>query len=335
MSTALPAVVVVGAGVIGLTTALVAARAGHKVMVVAANRPEETVSSVAAAIWTPYHAEPASWIGPWAATTFEVLAELAAAVPEAGVQMCEGIVVHRAGTAPLPWPATVAGNRAARADEIPEGAAGGTVCTVPIATMSTYLPWLQQQCTSLGVKWEWRLVQSLTEAADQDTVVVLATGLQSHGLHSDDGLYPVRGQVARIGNTSIEQWIIDDANPAGSTYVIPRADEVICGGTAEIGATSLLPDRATEQRILDSALKLSPSLAEGTFLGSRVGLRPGRHLIRLELRDEEERPVIHSYGHGGSGVTVSWGVAYATLDLIGEAASPSSSSQQRTVARPH
>ena len=327
-----PAVIVVGAGVIGLTTALVAARAGHKVTVVAANRPEDTVSSVAAAIWAPYHAEPASWIGPWAATTFDVLAGLAATVPEAGVQMREGIVVHRAGTAPLPWAATVAGNRPARADEVPEGATGGTVCTVPIATMSTYLPWLQEQCTSLGVTWEWRLVQSLPEAPCQDTVVVLATGLQSHGLHTDDGLYPVRGQVARIGNTSTGQWIIDDANPAGPTYVIPRTDEVICGGTAEIGATNLVPDRETEQRILDSALKLSPGLAAGTFLGSKVGLRPARHLIRLELRHEEDGPVIHSYGHGGSGVTVSWGVAYATLDLIGKAAP---SSHPRTVTQPH
>ncbi|MEN8584689.1 FAD-dependent oxidoreductase [Burkholderia sp. RS01] len=333
MSTLRPPVVVVGAGVIGLTTALVAARAGHKVTVVAANRPEETVSSVAAAIWAPYHAEPASWIGPWAATTFEELAELAATVPEAGVHMREGIVVHRAGTAPLPWTGTVAGNRPARADEVPEGATGGTVCTVPIATMSMYLAWLQEQCTLLGVKWEWRAVHSLADVAYLDTVIVLATGLQSHGLHNDDGLYPVRGQVARIGNASIKHWIIDDANPAGSTYVIPRVDEVICGGTAEIGATNLLPDRATEQRILDSALKLSPGLAEGTFLGSIVGLRPGRHLIRLDLRDEQERMVIHSYGHGGSGVTVSWGVAYATLDLIGKAAPPSSS-QQRTATRP-
>lgn len=329
MSAPRSAVVVVGAGVIGLTTALVAARADHKVTVVAANRPEETVSAVAAAIWAPYHAEPASWIEPWAATTFEELAEIAATTPDAGVQMGEGVVVHRAGTPPLSWPATVAGNRPARTDELPEGATGGTVCTVPIATMSMYLPWLQQQCTSLGVAWEWRAVQSLAEVAGEDTVVVLATGLQSHGLHHDDGLYPVRGQVARVGNTSIKQWIIDDANPAGSTYVIPRVDEVICGGTAEIGATSLLPDRATEQRILDAALQLSPALAEGTLLGSRVGLRPGRHLIRLELRDEEDGPVIHSYGHGGSGVTVSWGVAYATLALIGKAAPPSSSNRER------
>jgi D-amino-acid oxidase len=320
MSIGLPPVVVVGAGVIGLTTALVAARAGYAVTVVAAHRPEDTVSAVAAAIWAPYHAEPAAWIAPWAVATFSIFAELASTAPESGVQMREGVVVHRAGTPPLPWATTVPNNRPAQTDELPADATGGTVCTVPIVTMTKYLPWLQTRCTELDVKWQWRRAETLSDAAPPDAVVVLATGLSSHGLHPDDGLHPVRGQVLRIGQVSVNRWIIDDANPAGPTYIIPRADEIICGGTAEVGATDLVPDKATERRILDTVIKLDPALGEGTALGSKVGLRPGRHLIQLHTRYQEQRHVIHSYGHGGSGVTVSWGVAQATLDLIDKAA---------------
>ncbi|WP_437770379.1 NAD(P)/FAD-dependent oxidoreductase [Arthrobacter sp. KNU40] len=319
MTTPAPKVVVIGAGVIGLTTALAAAHAGHDVKVISAQRPEETVSAVAAAIWAPYHAEPAAWINPWAAATFDILARLADTTPEAGVQMREGIVVNREGSAPLAWPETVAGNRPALLSELPRGASSGTVCTVPIATMPTYLKWLQKECTALGVAWEWRTARSLVLEADPGAVIVLATGLQSLGLHPDDGMYPVRGQVAIIGNTKVDRWIIDDANPAGPSYIIPRTDEIICGGTAETGAASLAPDPETQKRILETTMDLSPGLSKGTFLGSRVGLRPGRHLIRLELRDENGIPVIHSYGHGGSGVTVSWGVANATLELINTA----------------
>jgi D-amino-acid oxidase len=46
-------------------------------------------------------------------------------------------------------------------------------------------------------------------------------------------------------------------------------------------------------------------------LGERVGLRPfrrsGVRVERAQLRDG--RPLIHDYGHGGSGFTLSWGCA--------------------------
>ncbi|MGY2747302.1 FAD-dependent oxidoreductase [Arthrobacter sp. UYCu723] len=310
-----PQVAVIGAGVIGLTTALVAARAGYDVTVTAAHHPEDTVSAVAAAIWAPYHAEPEALVGSWGAVTFKVLAGLAASSPESGVEMREGVVVVRAGSAPLKWPASVEGHRPATEEELPPGTESGIVCTVPIATMSSYLPWLQRQCTDAGVSWEWRSVHTLADIPAND-LVVLATGLNSLGLHADDGLYPVRGQVARIGNARPTRWIIDDSNPAGPTYIIPRSDEVVCGGTAQVGENSLEPDAATEHRILSTVRSLEPVLNGGVFLGSRVGLRPGRDSVRLGLTEDHGRPVIHSYGHGGSGVTASWGVAYSTLELI-------------------
>jgi len=41
-----------------------------------------------------------------------------------------------------------------------------------------------------------------------------------------------------------------------------------------------------------------------------VGLRPGRAEVRVELdHDSLPVPVIHDYGHGGSGITIGWGCA--------------------------
>jgi D-amino-acid oxidase len=53
-------------------------------------------------------------------------------------------------------------------------------------------------------------------------------------------------------------------------------------------------------------------------LAERVGLRPfrksGVRLERAQLRDG--RTVIHNYGHGGSGFTLSWGCAENVFRLV-------------------
>ena len=66
-------VVVVGAGVVGLTCAVRLAEAGHDTHVLARDLPLETTSAVAAAMWYPYLAQPRDAVTRWAARTFEVL----------------------------------------------------------------------------------------------------------------------------------------------------------------------------------------------------------------------------------------------------------------------
>ena len=55
-----------------------------------------------------------------------------------------------------------------------------------------------------------------------------------------------------------------------------------------------------------------------------VGLRPGRISLRLE-REEcvlggKARPVVHNYGHGGSGMTLAWGCAGDVVAMLKGAA---------------
>ena len=86
-------VIVVGAGVVGLTCAVRLLEAGHRADVVARDLPLETTSAVAAAIWYPYLAEPVDLVGRWSRTTFAALEALAGDEPEAGVRMAEGSLV--------------------------------------------------------------------------------------------------------------------------------------------------------------------------------------------------------------------------------------------------
>jgi D-amino-acid oxidase len=93
-------------------------------------------------------------------------------------------------------------------------------------------------------------------------------------------------------------------------YILPHGDKVVLGGTAEAGCWDLEPDAGTAQAIVARCADIMPSLADAPVLENRVGLRPGRPCIRL---DEQPQPnggrLIHSYGHGGAGVTLSWGCA--------------------------
>ena len=69
-------VIVVGAGVVGLTCAVRLLEAGHRVDVVARDLPLETTSVVAAALWSPYVNEQAHVLR-WSRRAYDVFAGLA------------------------------------------------------------------------------------------------------------------------------------------------------------------------------------------------------------------------------------------------------------------
>lgn len=81
------------------------------------------------------------------------------------------------------------------------------------------------------------------------------------------------------------------------------------GGTADEGAWDLAPDPATEAALLAKGVAMEPRLAGCRVLGRAVGLRPARSEVRLEAERVEGSLVVHNYGHGGAGVTLSWGCA--------------------------
>lgn len=303
---------VVGGGVIGLTCALELARSGHLVTVLSADPVERTTSAVAAAIWFPYAAAPPGPVLRWSAESAKVFAELAAD-PDAGVAMRTGRLLERAEPDRW-WASAVTGLAEVPAAELPDGVTSAARVTVPIVDMGVYLGWLAARCVSAGVRLRSAEVADLAEV-DGDLVVV-AAGLRSGGLVGDDTLAPLRGQVVRLANPGLTDWVIDDDNPAGMTYIVPRFEDVVCGGTADLGALDTGIDPDVERAILARARALVPALRDAPILSRAVGLRPSRPEVRLELLPGE-RPVICCYGHGGAGVTMSWGCAREVARLAG------------------
>ncbi|HYN94797.1 MAG TPA: FAD-dependent oxidoreductase, partial [Pilimelia sp.] len=305
-------VAVVGGGVVGLTCALELARAGYRVRVHTADPPEATTSAVAAAICRRTLRPPplaSSWRAPAGGPLIRLAADAAT-----GVALRPGTVVHRTPEPDLWWAPGVPGVRPATPAELPAGAPAGTRCTLPVVDTGRYLPWLAAACASAGVQTVPDRVTALSEVAGD--VVVVAAGLASGRLLGDDSLVPVQGQVVRLADPGLTGWVLDDHHPDGLTYVIPRGRDVVCGGTAVEGATDTEPDPAVEAAVLARACALVPELRGTPVLSRAVGLRPGRPTVRLERLDVDGRPVVACYGHGGAGVTLSWGCAAEVAGLV-------------------
>lgn len=146
-------------------------------------------------------------------------------------------------------------------------------------------------------------------------MVVLATGIGARELPGDPAMSPVRGQVVRVRAPAVQRWVLDEGHPEGLVYVVPRVDDVVCGGVDEPGAESQSPDPDTAWRILARCTDTVAELAGAEVVGHAVGLRPYRHSVRLE-RDPTDPAVVHCYGHGGAGVTLSWGCADEVTALV-------------------
>lgn len=313
-----PGVTVVGGGVVGLTSSLALAGAGHRVRCVRDVPAAETVSAVAGGLWFPYHVEPRERVAAWGLESLAWFRSLTE-VPAAGVALREGLMVER-GPADRWWVAGVEGWREASPHELPEGATGGVVCRVPLVTMAVHLSWLEDRCRAAGVELVEGRVDDLADIGS--AVVVVAAGIRSAQLVEDEGPRPSRGQVALLANPGLERWLVDDDHPDGMVYALPHPGWVVCGGTDVMGSWDLEPHPEVHAAIVARVRSVVPELADAEVLGARVGLRPVAPSVRLGRTDVGGRTVVTNYGHGGAGVTLAWGCAQEVVRLVAEEVAP-------------
>ncbi|WP_436348518.1 FAD-dependent oxidoreductase [Natronorubrum sp. FCH18a] len=160
-----------------------------------------------------------------------------------------------------------------------------------------------------------------------------------------EGLPPVRDAS---GSMFSYKYTPDDEeigrSLAGEVYAYPRMDALVLGGSrivADIGpgdrwegeldgATRTIDGVTVPARIVETNAELLETYADvdlrGAAFSGRYGYRPVRDPdgegVRLERERIDGRPVVHNYGHGGAGVTLSWGSAAETASLVRELLEP-------------
>lgn len=305
-------VIVVGGGVVGLTTAVVLAERGVRVRVWTRDPAERTTSAVAGALWWPYRIEPVARAREWALESLDVYEELAGDPEATGVRMVEGVLGEADLDRAEAWAAArVPGLRASTPGEY---AGSGLWARLPLIDMLAHLPWLRERLVKAGGVIEERTVAGFAEA--DAPVVVNCTGLGARELVPDASVRPVRGQLVVVENPGIRTWLTSTGADGEMAYFFPQPGRLLLGGTAEEDAWSLEPDPAVAEAIVRRCAALRPEIAGARVLEHRVGLRPARDAVRLESELlPDGRVLVHNYGHGGAGVTVAWGCAEEAAGL--------------------
>lgn len=311
-------IVVIGAGVIGLSTALALEREGHEVVILARDAGDSIVSFVAGAVWYPFKVGPVDKVPAWAAATRTWMLELARTTPEAGVDVLTRFELANDDT--RPWWANATPDlelvRDLHGAPLPKGATIAWKFAAPRAEPRLFMAWL---AASLRTRVRVKTVSSLrdTLAAENADALVNCTGLAARGLTGDRDLVGVYGQIVitEPGELDLRECLGDERDEREMFYTIPRRHEVVLGGCAEPSPDDR-PTVTTPQMtrtILNRAEQLG--LHPGRVMRERAGLRPFRPSVRLE-RDGDEPRIVHNYGHGGAGYTLCWGCAQEVVRLL-------------------
>lgn len=306
-----PQITVVGCGVIGLSSAIRLREAGFDAHIIARDLPPFTTSDAAAAIWYIYEAYPLHRAIPWARATFHEFVRLAQAAPESGVSMIPAteMIAH---TVEDPWWAEIAPRfERLSPDQLLPGFVDGFTVEVPLIEPAIYLPYLMERFQALGGRISQREIATLADLYADHPYIVHCSGVWARQVADDAGVYPLRGQVVRVSKTpGIETAFMDDTDPQWPVYILPRSTDIVLGGTLQKDDWTLHTRAENTDEILRRTNAIRPALREAEILSDAVGLRPGRKEVRLESeRPDARTTIIHNYGHGGAGFTLSWGCA--------------------------
>jgi D-amino-acid oxidase len=333
-------IAIIGAGVSGLTCGVVFAEHGYRTAIFAKETGRQTTSGAAAAVWFPYHVEPAERVIPLALETYQVLLDLAR-FPESGVSIIESRQFLRTGEIEIPdWaiplgasviPSDVEGPRcpsfkvSPRDPSTPPAYAGsaqdddwfasGFSLRVPLMDTPIYLDYLATRFHNGGGEMHSNVrFEKLEDVDTKFDLVINCAGIGARELVQDADLEPHRGQIVIVPKIDgLSCAVVCDDAPL--MYAIPRANDCVFGGTNEL-SDNLAADSATTQRIVGECSRVL-NIDKPRVLAERVGLRPFRKSgVRLErCRLVDGRTVIHNYGHGGAGFTLSWGCAREVLEV--------------------
>ena len=311
----MPHIAVIGAGVIGLSAAIELLRLEYDVTIYADNVSPNTTSDVAAAIWAPFKIEPAEQAMQWALHSLKKIEQIAETAPEAGILFKTHTELFETtqekpqwlqSLPPLPQPNYI----------LEKYRNDSYSAMLPLIDSSQYMPYLNKLFLMNGGHLVHTKIDHINILFNKHNIVINCSGLGAKTLVNDELLYPIRGQVLSIEKIPDFKDSLVLSTTTELTHLFSRVNDCLIGGTVDEQDWRPHADENITQSILSRVNAIYP-LGKVKILRQIVGLRPARPRVRLELeRIKETQVIIHNYGHGGAGYTVSWGCAAAVAELV-------------------
>jgi len=338
---------ILGAGVIGLTNGLSLQKMGFRVTIYANTIPSsfdpETDSD-------PYYAsgKAGAWIAPALSTShsdLKMMEDTYHSFMGMNVTEPEATIIRR--TAKLMFPTMPTGDdylqktsvskyaknfRNMTNGELNTWGAGtfafGISWETTVVDAHAYVKFLEREFLYHGgqiVVGNIAHISELTNLPDTDLVLNCAgIGARSLGGVEDRNVYGVRGQLVLVRQPEVTDiYRVDGSlfgeDPSWGTYILPRKSGIIIlGGTRSANDEDFTIRPETKADILNRTKFLEPRLANAEFVKDVVCMRPARNgsAPRIELDTTFAVPLIHCYGHSGSGFEKSWGSAVTVQQLI-------------------
>jgi D-amino-acid oxidase len=307
-------IAIVGAGISGLACAYLLSRKNYSITIFAKAFSPDITSNRAAAFWFPYHIRNDRRGIEWCRTSYRIFRQLMHD-PGTGISMKQLIKVVREDVAedePVWIEFMPEGSiQMVPKEQLKPGVAKAYDVQVPLIETQIFLPYLKEYLLTRNVAFQQGDVKDLRSLQSSNDIVINCTGLGARDLCNDQNVIPVRGQVALIETLPDFPIYLDNEKPL---YIVPRKDAMIVGGTYEENIFDEATEPETIEKILCNAYEVFPQLKKQKIIGSWAGLRPYRPVVRVE----REEKIIHNYGHGGSGFTLSFGCAEEVVRLVEE-----------------
>lgn len=323
--------IVIGDGVIGLTTAIVAAKRGWNVRIytdsIGNKMSEHAVSPNSCALWYPALVGGSQDdLDRWSNISFEYFMQQADLVGVKAVTNYELIDCEAEWRNPESSIKELPNFEAYRHSNVPDGVFGAWKFETFIIAMDFYLAHLRKEANEVGVDFQTGArIKDLNGVAKLFKVDAIfnCTGIEGPKLSADnESIHGVKGHLIFFPpqETNLSIGRKDYA-------IMPRNDYITVGALFLESYSSFEPEIKDRRKILDEVnswvessaldLNLDFDFAEENILFERAGIRPYRKPgVRLELwYTELGETIIDNYGHGGSGVTICWGCAEDAVSL--------------------
>ncbi|CAI2177475.1 403_t:CDS:2 [Funneliformis geosporum] len=342
---------IVGAGVIGLTTANSLLGRGCRVKIIARDFPNDInpryTSTLAGADWRSFASREDIYQQKLDKETFFHFWKLAEEDSKrTGIMRIDDFCEYYEEEFEPPWfkkeifETTWAKERNLsyqniEKNNLPPGASFGVKHQTVSINPTKYLNYLFDEFVSSGGNWEKKTISGFEEVIGEETnVAINCTGLGAESLVKENEkkkIYPISGQVI-IAKMKLSDPIgFKFKRKSGQkTYFITRSKlsneeekyEVVLGGTYDERSSQIEPDSQTTQEIIQGCKEVRPDLfaKELEIVSVNRGLRPYREGgVRIESESFGGKGLIcHNYGHGGQGFQSSYGSANEVIKILRE-----------------